>query len=469
MKKTTNPLWGGRFEKENSTLLSKINNSISFDYELGFHDIKLNKVYAHALKKANLLTNSENQKIQKALNQIEKKLIKNDLKFKEEYEDIHMNIEMLLKEKVGDLAGKIHTGKSRNDQVVTDFKMWIRDKSTTLLKKILEIQKLIVRKAEEQIDTIMPGFTHSQNAQPISFSHYLMCVFEMLERDKKRFHNLIKSNNECPLGSGALAGTNFYSIDRNFIAKELGFEKPTENSLDSVSDRDFVIEFASNISFVALHLSRIAEDLIIWSGIQFDFVKFSDALCTGSSIMPQKKNPDAAELVRSKSGRIFGSLVNILTILKGLPLGYSKDLQEDKEPIFDSYSTIKLVLDVINEVFISIKINKKSMMKSSKEGYTTATDLADWMVKNLNITFREAHIKTGKIVLMAEKGKKKIYELPLDVLQSIEPRIKKEVFESLTSEKSIEEKKSYGGTSKKQILNAIKRAKKKLKNENLFF
>ncbi|PPR41440.1 MAG: Argininosuccinate lyase [Alphaproteobacteria bacterium MarineAlpha8_Bin1] len=462
MKKTTNPLWGGRFEKENSTLLSKINNSISFDYELGFHDIKLNKVYAHALKKAKLLTNSENQKIQKALSQIEKKMINNNLKFKDEYEDIHMNVEMFLKEKIGDLAGKIHTGKSRNDQVVTDLKMWIRDKSASLSKKILEIQKVIVKKAEEQIDTIMPGFTHSQNAQPILFSHYLMCIFEMLERDKKRFNNLFESSNECPLGSGALVGTNFYTIDREFIAKELGFKKPTENSLDSVSDRDFVIEFAANISFVALHLSRIAEDLIIWSGIQYNFVKFPDSLCTGSSIMPQKKNPDAAELIRSKSGRIFGSLINIFTILKGLPLGYSKDLQEDKEPIFDSYNTIKLALDVINEIFKSIKIDKKSMMQSSMEGYTTATDLADWMVKNLKISFREAHKKTGKIVLIAERSRKKINELSLDILQSIEPRIKKQVFEILTSEKSIEQKSSYGGTSKKQILNAIKRAKRKI-------
>ena len=463
MKKTTNPLWGGRFEKENSSILSKINNSISFDHELSFHDIKLNKVYAKALYKANLLKNSENLKIQKALSQIEKELLNNNLEFREEYEDIHMNIEMLLKEKVGELAGKIHTGKSRNDQVVTDFKMWINDKSKILLEKILEIQKVIIKKAEDQIDTIMPGFTHSQNAQPILYSHYLMCVFEMLERDRKRFKNLIKTNNECPLGSGALAGTNFYTIDRNFIAKELGFDKPTENSLDSVSDRDFVIEFISNISFVALHLSRVAEDLIIWSGIQFDFIKFPDTLCTGSSIMPQKKNPDAAELVRSKSGRIFGSLINIITILKGLPLGYSKDLQEDKEPIFDAFRTIKLVLDVIKEVFKSVKINKKSMMDSSKEGYTTATDLADWMVKNLGISFREAHKKTGKIVLMAEKNKKKIHDLTLDMLKSVEPRIKQEVLKTLTSEKSTEEKKSYGGTSKNQIIKAIKRAKKNIK------
>ena len=331
-------------------------------------------------------------------------MINNDLKFKEEYEDIHMNVEMFLKEKIGDLAGKIHTGKSRNDQVVTDFKNVDKRKEYDFIKKILEIQNVIVRKAEEQIDTIMPGFTHSQNAQPILFSHYLMCVFEMLERDKKRFNNLIESSNECPLGSGALAGTNFYTIDRDFIAKELGFKKPTENSLDSVSDRDFVIEFASNISLVSLHLSRIAEDLIVL-GNQYNFVKFPDTLCTGSSIMPQKKNPDAAELVRSKSGRIFGSLINVFTILKGLPLGYSKDLQEDKEPIFDSYRTIKLTLEVINEIFKSIKIDKKSMMESSCEGYTTATDLADWMVKNLNISFREAHNKTGKIVLIAERNK----------------------------------------------------------------
>ena len=308
----------------------------------------------------------------------------------------------------------------------------------------------------------MPGFTHSQNAQPILYSHYLMSFFEMFERDKKRAKHLLKNIDECPLGSGALAGTNFSEIDRKALAQNLGFKKPTENSLDSVSDRDFVIEFLCLLSILGMHFSRISEDFIIWSGSAYEFLKFPENLCTGSSIMPQKKNPDAAELVRSKCGRIYSSLLNLLIIQKGLPSGYSKDLQEDKEPLFDAFRTIDLLLDIINEMIDSVTINKVKMYNLSQKGYMTATDLADWIVKKTDYTFREAHNITGKIVLMAEKKKKLLSELSLEEFRLVEPKISKDIFNYVSLESSVSRKNSYGGTNINQVLKAIKRAKKKI-------
>jgi len=462
MKKTTNSVWGGRFEEKPSDLLKNINNSINFDYKLAFEDIKLSKSYAVALRKSKLLKSDEYKTIDLALDNILKEIESGEFKFSDEHEDIHMNIEMALKKKIGRLAGKIHTGKSRNDQVATDLRLWVKEKLKTIIFKLNKIQISIIKRAEINIDIIMPGFTHSQNAQPISYSHYLLSFFEMFERDKKRSIQLLKNLNECPLGSGALAGTNFYEIDREFLAKDLGFEKPTENSLDSVSDRDFAIEFLSILSILSMHFSRISEDFIVWSSSAYALLDFPDSLCTGSSLMPQKKNPDAAELVRSKCGRIFSSLLNLLIIQKGLPSGYSKDLQEDKEPIFDADKTINLLLDIVNEMIVSVKINKKRMYELANIGYTTATDLADWIVKNTDLTFREAHKKVGKIVLMAEKKEKLLFELTLDELKSIEPKITKDVFDFLSVESSISKKKSYGGTDFEQIKKAIKRAKRRL-------
>ena len=408
MKKSTNPIWGGRFKNSNSELLKKINNSISFDYELAFQDVKLNKVYSEALFRAKVITKNQKDKIIKALNEINQELMNEKFKFSDSYEDIHMNIEMALKSKVGEIAGKIHTGKSRNDQVATDLKMWIREKLDEIIKRIKQIQKTIIRKSEENMNVIMPGFTHLQNAQPILFSHYLMSFFEMINRDKIRSLQLIESLNECPLGSGALVGTNFFEIDRFYIAKQLGFKKPTENSIDSVSDRDYVVEFLTILSLISMHFSKLSEDFIIWASRAFEFIKFPDSLCTGSSIMPQKKNPDAAELIRSKTGRVFSSLSNLLIIQKGLPSGYSKDLQEDKEPTFDAYYSIEIILNVANEMIKSIKINKERMYLEANKGFTTATDLADWMVRKIGLSFRDAHYKTGKIVLLAEKEKKNV-------------------------------------------------------------
>tara|TARA_B100000035_G_scaffold120626_1_gene102460 strand:- start:3416 stop:4804 length:1389 start_codon:yes stop_codon:yes gene_type:complete len=462
MKKSINPVWGGRFKNDNSELLKKINNSISFDYELALQDVKLNKVYSEALFKAKVISKSEKDRIIKALNEINHDLEKGRFEFSHSFEDIHMNIEMALKKKVGDIAGKIHTGKSRNDQVATDLKMWIKEKLQEIIKSIKKIQKTIIKKSEKNINVIMPGFTHLQNAQPILFSHYLLSFFEMIQRDKMRATQLIKNLNECPLGSGALAGTNFFEIDRFYIAKKLGFEKPTENSLDSVSDRDYVVEFLTILSLISMHFSKISEDFIIWASGAFEFIKFPDSLCTGSSIMPQKKNPDAAELIRSKTGRVFSSLSNLLIIQKGIPSGYSKDLQEDKEPTFDAYYSIEIILNVADEMIKSIKLNEKRMYEESKKGYTTATDLADWMVRKIGLTFRDAHHKTGRIVLLAEKEKKMLHQLDLDDFKRIEPKINKDVYDIILPKKSISNKKSYGGTSLKQVVTAIKRAKKKI-------
>ena len=309
----------------------------------------------------------------------------------------------------------------------------------------------------------MPGFTHLQNAQPISLGHYFMAFYEMFSRDLKRMEALLKIIDECPLGSGALAGTNFYNIDRNFLAKELGFSKPSNNSLDSVSDRDYGVEFLSNLSMVAMHCSRLAEDLIIWCSSEFSFAKISDSFSTGSSIMPQKKNPDAAELIRSKVSRIYGNLNSLLITLKGLPMGYSKDLQEDKEAIFDSYETVELILMVLTEMIKTIKINKKKMYESAEKGFSTATDFADWLVKNLNYPFRKSHNVTGKIVLMAEEQNCKLEELHLTDLKKIVPNITKEIFNNISVEDSVKNKKSFGGTGFEQVKKAIQKAKLKLR------
>ena len=460
MKKKTNPVWGGRFKKNPSPILKKINNSISFDYKLAKEDIKLCKAYTEALVSAKIISSSENKTIQSNLKKINDDIEKGKIEFQEEYEDIHMNIEMILKKKIGLLSGKIHTGKSRNDQVVTDMKLWVKEKLKNLSKKISYLQKIIIKKAEKNIDLIMPGFTHSQNAQPISFAHYLMSFFEMVKRDKNRINQLIENLTECPLGSGALAGTNFFEIDRVLLAKKLGFIKPTENSLDSVSDRDFIIEFLSILSIMSVHFSRISEDLIIWSSSAYDLVKFPDTLSTGSSIMPQKKNPDSVELVRAKSGRIISHLINLLIVQKGLPTGYSKDLQEDKEPVFNAYETIELLIDVMTEVIEKIKLNEKKMYELALKGHTTATDLADWMVKNLKISFREAHEKTGKLVLIAEGQNTYLHNLDIKTFKLIEPRINKSIYNLLSPENSVKNKKSFGGTAFSQVKSAIKRARK---------
>jgi len=462
MKKKINPLWGGRFKKNSSSLLKKINNSISFDYRLANQDIMVSIAYIKVLEKANVIDKKEYIKIKKALKEIDNEIQNNDFKFNEDFEDIHMNIEMALKEKVGEIAGKIHTGKSRNDQVTTDLKMWIREHSLLLKDNLTKLQNVILDQANNNIYTIMPGFTHLQNAQPISLGHYFLAFFDMFDRDINRLDCFLERLDDCPLGSGALAGTNFSRIDRKLLSKLLGFKRPSTNSLDSVSDRDYAIESLSIISILSMHFSRMAEDFIIWSSTGFSFIEFSDSFCTGSSIMPQKKNPDAAELIRSKIGRIYGSLFNLLTVLKGLPMTYSKDLQEDKEAIFDTFDSIEIIVLVMSEMIKDMKINKGEMLKYASLGYSTATDLADWMVENLEISFRKSHHITGKIVLKAEERNCKLSELDLSDMQAIEPGINQEVFSVLSVKNSVKNKQSIGGTSFLRIKAEIKKAKKRL-------
>jgi argininosuccinate lyase len=461
-KKLSNKMWGGRFETTPSNLMQEINQSITFDKKLYKQDIKGSTAHAKMLTKIGILTKAESTKIIDGLKKIEKEIESGKFNFKIELEDIHMNIESRLKEIIGDTAGKLHTARSRNDQVAVDFRLFVRDEIDNLSKLILDLQKNLVAKADENFGAILPGFTHLQVAQPVLFSHHLLAYFEMFKRDLSRLHDLRVRMNECPLGSCALAGTSF-PIDRDFVAKELGFNQPTANSMDSVSDRDFAIELLFCLSLVATHLSRLAEEIVIWMSKGFEFVKLSDAFTSGSSIMPQKKNPDAAELVRGKSGRIFGSTISLLTTMKGLTLTYSKDMQEDKEPVFDAIESSSLCLRAMSGMIADMKINKTNMLKMAGSGYSTATDLADWLVKNLKMPFRDAHHVTGTIVKIAENKGVDLHELKLSEMQKVEKKITNKIFEVLSVENSVASRTSLGGTSQIRVKEEITKAKKFLK------
>lgn len=452
-------MWGGRFESRASDLMQEINQSISFDYKLYTHDIKGSIAHAKMLGKAKILSKDEVEKITNGLKKIEKEISDQKFNFKIELEDIHMNIESRLKEIIGDVAGKLHTARSRNDQVALDFRLFVRDEIDEIKSLLKELEKNLVKKAEENLGVILPGFTHLQVGQPVLFSHHLMAYFEMFKRDISRLDDLRKRMNECPLGACALAGTSF-AIDRNFTAQELGFDRPTANSMDSVSDRDFAIEFLFCLSLTATHLSRFAEEIVIWMSKGFEFVKLSDAFTSGSSIMPQKKNPDAAELVRGKSGRIFGSLFSLLTVIKGLTLTYSKDMQEDKEPVFDATSNIKLCIKAMSGMILDMKINQDKMLKMAQSGYSTATDLADWLVKNLKMPFRQAHHVTGQIVKIAEDKGVELDSLKLSDMQKVEKKITQDIFDVLSVENSVNSRTSIGGTSKARVKEEIAKAKK---------
>ena len=459
-KKQSSSIWGGRFERKPSNIMEKINSSISFDKRLYKEDILASVAHAKMLVKQGIISNADGKKIISGLNTIEKEIKKDNFQFKNELEDIHMNIENRLKEIIGDVAGKLHTARSRNDQVATDLRIWTRDSINILNECLQQLQKKLIFLAEKNFDTIMPGFTHLQIAQPVTFGHYLLAYVEMFGRDRSRFLDCLNRVNVNPLGSAALAGTSF-PIDRNFTTKELNFLSKSHNSIDAVSDRDFVIEFLSVSSMTSIHLSRICEEIVIWSSDQFNFIKLSDAFTTGSSIMPQKRNPDAAELIRGKSGRIIGSLMSILTVLKGLPLAYSKDLQEDKEGIFDCFDTLHLSLQACIGMISDLQVNKEKMLASANLGFICATDLADWLVLELDIPFRKAHEISGKVVKFAEKNKCALYEIPLDIFQKIDERINKDVYRVLSIENSVKNKKSYGGTSPKEVLKQITYAKKR--------
>ena len=462
-KKQSSSIWGGRFETKPSKVMEKINSSISFDKRLYKEDIIASVAHAKMLVKQGIISNADGKKIISGLNKIEKEIKNNNFQFKNELEDIHMNIENRLKEIIGDAAGKLHTARSRNDQVATDLRIWTRNSINILNECLQQLQEKLIFLAEKNFDTIMPGFTHLQIAQPVTFGHYLLAYVEMFGRDRSRFLDCLNRVNVNPLGSAALAGTSF-PIDRNFTTKELNFLSKSHNSIDAVSDRDFVIEFLSVSSMTSIHLSRICEEIVIWSSDQFNFIKLSDAFTTGSSIMPQKRNPDAAELIRGKSGRIIGSLMSILTVLKGLPLAYSKDLQEDKEGIFDCFDTLHLSLQACIGMISDVQVNKEKMLASANLGFICATDLADWLVLELDIPFRKAHEISGKVVKFAEKNKCALYEISLDMFKKIDERINKDVYRVLSIENSVKNKKSYGGTSPKEVLKQITYAKKRFLN-----
>lgn len=456
----SNPLWGGRFEGAVDDLMEEINASIDFDQVLYAQDIEGSKAHCRMLVQQDILTGEEGKLILDGLDQIMDEIETEQLEFSAELEDIHMNIESRLTEIIGEVAGKLHTARSRNDQVATDFRLWVRDSIEAIDGMLQEVQAGLLARAEEQADTVMPGFTHLQTAQPVTLGHHFLAYVEMFGRDRGRFLDAKKRLNECPLGAAALAGTSF-PIDRGKTAEDLGFDRPMTNSLDAVSDRDFALEFLSAASIASIHLSRLAEELVIWSSADFNFVKMSSKFTSGSSIMPQKRNPDAAELIRAKGGRVIGSLTHLLIVMKGLPLAYSKDMQEDKEPVFEAFVQLSLCLRVLSGILQDIAFNKKKMRKAAARGYSTATDLADWLVRELGIPFRQSHHITGQIVKMAEEKGVELADLPLEDMKKVAPNITNAIFSVLTVEHSVASRTSFGGTAPDNVRQSVVEAKEK--------
>ena len=457
--KNNQAIWNTRVKKNTSNLFQKVGNSIDVDKRLYKEDIMGSIVHVEMLFKQKIISFKIKNKIIYGLKKIEKEIANKKFEFNKKYEDIHMNIEKRLFQIIGEEAGYIHTARSRNDQVITDFKIWTRSSSKEINISIDKVMKSIINLAEKNIETIMPGFTHLKNAQAISFAHYLMAYIEIFKRDKKRFNNNLDNLNENPLGVAALSGTSF-NIDRNYTTKKLGFKRPTNNSIDTVSDRDFVLDFLYATAVCSMHISRIAEELIIWNSDGFNLIHLSDKIVTGSSIMPQKKNPDLLEYLRGKSGSIYGNLFSMLTILKGLPLSYFKDLQDDKEIVFKSKDILTDCLQILNEVLKNINANKKRMLELAKLGFTTATDLADYLVINHSMSFRKAYQKTAEIVNFAEKKNKNLNELTLEELIKIEPNLTNDVLKVFNLKNSVNSKKSYGGTSFDNIKRMIIKYKK---------
>ena len=457
--KNNTAIWTSRIKKNSSALFQKIGNSIDIDKKLFKEDIQGSIVHTEMLFRQKIISFKIKNKIIYGLKKIEREILKNKFEYDKKYEDIHMNIEKRLFQIIGEEAGYVHTARSRNDQVITDFKMWTTSATKEINKNLNNIIKTIIKISEKNIETIMPGFTHLKNAQAVSFAHYLMAYVEMFTRDKKRFTNNLDSLSECPLGVAALTGTSF-NIDRNFTSKKLGFKKPTNNSIDTVADRDFVLDFLYSASVCSMHISRIAEELIIWNSDGFNLISLSDKVVTGSSIMPQKKNPDLLEFLRGKVGSTYGNLFSMLTILKGLPVSYFKDLQDDKEILFKSNYILNNCIMILNEVLNNLKPNKKKMLDLANSGHITATDLADYLVKNYSMPFRKAYQSTAMIVNIAEKKNKKLDELSLDELKKIEPRLTIEVLKIFNVKNSVNSKKSYGGTSFENIKKMIMKYKK---------
>jgi len=462
MKKTkANKIWGERMKNKPSPLLTQINASIDVDKILYAEDIAGSIAHCKMLSKQKIISSVISNKIIKGLQKIEKEIKNKKFHFDQAHEDIHLNIEKRLFEIIGHEAGFLHIARSRNDQVTTDFKLWTIKKSKELKNEIKNLIKSFIKLASKNLDLIMPGFTHLKNAQPVLFSHYLLAYVEMFKRDYKKFSNVIDNASENPLGSAALAGTSF-NTDRFFTSKQLGFKKPTDNSIDSVSDRDYAIEFLFVCSLCSMHLSRFAEELILWNSDVVNMIKIKDSMLTGSSIMPQKKNPDAAELLRGKTGSVYGNLNNLLVTMKGLPLAYFKDMQEDKKTTFETYEILSLNLKIAKELTESIIPNKKIMRKFSNDGYTTATDFADYLVKK-GMSFRDAHKKSAILVNQAEKLGKNLDELSFLDIKKIDKLVEKDVLQILKIENSVNSKKSYGGTSKQNVVKMINKLKKEFK------
>jgi len=462
MKNKNKAIWGARFNNDTSKIFEKIGASIDVDKRLFEEDILGSIVHAQMLIKQKIIDRKKGNKIINGLKKIRNEIKKNKFNFSKKYEDIHLNIEKRLFSIIGQDAGYLHIARSRNDQVITDFKLWIKKSSKKVVENLDNLIRSFLKKSETNIQTIMPGFTHLKNAQPISFAHYLLAYVEMFKRDKKRFLSNIDYIDECPLGVGALAGTS-YSIDRNFTSKKLGFKKPTNNSIDTVSDRDFALDFLSSASICAMHISRFAEELIIWNSDIFKLVKLDDKMLTGSSIMPQKKNPDPAELIRGRAGKNFGSLQAMLTTMKGLPLSYYKDMQEDKTLVFQSYDTLLESIIITNELIKNLIPNKERMLSLSNEGYTTATDFADYLVQNHNLSFRDAYKISAKLVNYAEKNKKKLNQLNFNEVKKTMKNLDKGVMKMFNVINSVNLKTSYGGTATKNIKKMISKLKKDFK------
>ena len=451
-------LWGGRFQKNTDKKVDDFNSSIRFDSRMYRQDIKGSVAHAKMLGCQGIIPKSDSEKIVDGLLEILSDIESGKVEFLIDAEDIHMNIEKLLTDRIGDAGKRLHTGRSRNDQVALDIRMYLLDEYKEIREMILNLLKALVKLSKEHVDTIMPGYTHLQKAQPITFSHHLMAYFEMFKRDLSRLDDWKKRCNIMPLGSGALAGTT-YPLDREFVKDELGFDAVTMNSLDGVSDRDFAIELSGVLSVIMMHLSRFSEELILWSSHEFSFVEMDDAYSTGSSIMPQKKNPDVAELIRGKTGRVYGHLMGLLTTMKGLPLAYNKDMQEDKEPIFDAVDTVKLCLPVFCDMILTMTVKKDNMLKGAKGGFTNATDAADYLVKK-GMPFREAHEVVGKLVFYAISKDKALDEISLSEYKEFSPIIEEDIFDAISMETCVNDRKVIGGPSKEIVLNAISEAEK---------
>jgi argininosuccinate lyase len=458
----TNKMWGGRFKSGPDEIMERINASISFDQRLHAQDVAGSIAHATMLGEQGIISKADAREIVKGLKAIEKDIEAGDFTFSAALEDIHMNIEAALKDRIGEPAGRLHTARSRNDQVATDFKLYVRDCLDMFDNQLAGLQQVLATKALKHASDIMPGFTHLQTAQPVTFGHHLLAYVEMLARDRSRFADARKRMNESPLGAAALAGTSF-PIDRKMTAKALGFDRPTRNSLDSVADRDFVLEMLAAASICAMHLSRFAEELVIWSTPQFGFIRLSDQFTTGSSIMPQKKNPDAAELIRAKPGRILGAFTSLMMVMKGLPLTYSKDMQEDKEPAFDAIDNLSLAIVAMTGMAADMEPVTDRMAAAAGSGYSTATDLADWLVRVLAMPFRDAHHVTGTLVAMAEDRAAGLDELTLEDMQTVEPRITRDIFSVLTPQASARSRTSLGGTAPAKVTREAKRWLKHLK------